>query len=293
MKVFLSWSGERSKKVALALRGWLPLMLHYIEPWMSEVDIPAGDRWAAEVGKELEASAFGIICLTPENLTQPWILFEAGALAKSLSASAVCPFLLGVELSDLAGPLAQFQGKKVEPESVLEILQAIDAKATQSNNAARIAELFEVLWPKLEARLQAIPRAAVESPAPPRSQADVLEELVSVVRSLEHRITAFESTSHRIAKNATKAPPRRSVTLIVDKDSKMPHAGASFKILPVSASFVTDTARAFGLIEKDFNVGWFLFDEVRDRSLDFDDTLNILQYFGSAEPVVKLSNVPF
>lgn len=61
MRIFISWSGGRSHHVALALRSWLPLVLHYAEPWISDKDIQAGDRWATEVGKELEGSHFGIL----------------------------------------------------------------------------------------------------------------------------------------------------------------------------------------------------------------------------------------
>ena len=64
MKVFISWSGERSKQVAVAIREWLPMILQYVEPWMSEADISAGDRWSVELSKQLEESGFGIICLT-------------------------------------------------------------------------------------------------------------------------------------------------------------------------------------------------------------------------------------
>lgn len=32
MKVFISWSGERSQALAQALRDWLPLVLHFVEP---------------------------------------------------------------------------------------------------------------------------------------------------------------------------------------------------------------------------------------------------------------------
>ena len=42
MKVFLCWSGDASKAVASALRGWLPLLNNSFEPWMSEIDIPRG-----------------------------------------------------------------------------------------------------------------------------------------------------------------------------------------------------------------------------------------------------------
>src|ERR1044071_5524752 len=101
MKIFLSWSGERSKSVALALRAWMPLVLHYVEPWLSDKDIAAGDRWSLEVGKELEQSNYGIICLTRDNLDAPWVLFEAGALSKALSAGSVCPYLLDTDFRDI------------------------------------------------------------------------------------------------------------------------------------------------------------------------------------------------
>ncbi len=56
MKVFISWSGERSQALAQAVREWLPMVLYYTEPWLSHSDIEAGERWANVVAKELETS---------------------------------------------------------------------------------------------------------------------------------------------------------------------------------------------------------------------------------------------
>jgi hypothetical protein len=56
MKVFISWSGERSQQIGNALREWIQLVLHYVEPWLSHADIDAGQRWADQVAKELENS---------------------------------------------------------------------------------------------------------------------------------------------------------------------------------------------------------------------------------------------
>jgi len=39
MKVFISWSGQRSAAVADALRYWLPKVIQALEPWMSADDI--------------------------------------------------------------------------------------------------------------------------------------------------------------------------------------------------------------------------------------------------------------
>lgn len=100
MRVFIRWSGERSRTVAQSLRDWLPLVLHYVVPWLSEADVEAGERWAQSVATELAASNFGIVCVTSENVSSPWILFEAGALTKSLETSRVIPLLLDLEFSD-------------------------------------------------------------------------------------------------------------------------------------------------------------------------------------------------
>src|SRR5579863_4546010 len=109
MDIFISWSKDRSRKAAEALHGWLPLVINAIKPWLSANDIDKGARWSADVASRLEKARFGIICLTPGNLHSDWILFEAGALSKTLQNSRVCPLLFGLQPADVKGPLAQFQ----------------------------------------------------------------------------------------------------------------------------------------------------------------------------------------
>lgn len=191
MKVFISWSGDRSKRLAQAFREWLPLVLHYVEPWLSEADIEAGERWAQSVAKELAASNFGIICVTSENITSPWVLFEAGALTKSLETSRVIPLLLDLEFSDISGPLAQFQAKKLSQAGIGEVIQSIQKAAEQPIPEARAKQLFEALWPEFEKKLEGIPD---DAPAERhmRPQHEILEELVASVRSLDSRIREVE-----------------------------------------------------------------------------------------------------
>jgi hypothetical protein len=187
MKVFIGWSGARSQALAQALHDWIPLVLHYVAPWLSETDVAAGERWGEAIAKELEASNFGIICITRENLASPWILFEAGSLAKSLKGSLVIPLLLDLEFSEISGPLAQFQAKKVDQEGLSEVIQSVNRAAAQPVPEARAKQLFEALWPEFEKRKDLIP-AQVEQARPIRSQHQILEELVAGVRSLETRL---------------------------------------------------------------------------------------------------------
>jgi hypothetical protein len=60
MKVFISWSGNTSHLVALALREWLPSVLQSIEPYVSTEEIEKGARWNAEIGRQLNDTTFGI-----------------------------------------------------------------------------------------------------------------------------------------------------------------------------------------------------------------------------------------
>lgn len=192
MKIFLSWSGERSKAVALALREWLPLVLHYAEPWMSQRDIAAGERWAIEIGHELETTHFGVICLTKDNLAAAWLLFEAGALSKAITKSAVVPYLLDADFSDISGPLSQFQAKKAERAMTLELVEAMNLKAERPIDRSRLLTLFELAWPQLEQRLRVIPAWGSEKKPVMRSQHEILEEIVASVRALDRRLEALE-----------------------------------------------------------------------------------------------------
>ena len=47
MKVFISWSGERSRLVAQELGPWLKKVIQSVEPWIS-TDMERGIKWLAE-----------------------------------------------------------------------------------------------------------------------------------------------------------------------------------------------------------------------------------------------------
>ncbi len=187
MKVFISWSGKRSKALAVALKEWLPLILQYVKPWVSDKDISAGERWAQAIAGELESSNFGILCITPENIRSEWILFEAGALSKSMMDAKVIPLLFDLELSDLTGPLSQFQALKVEQLGMLEVAKAINAVSENKAADTVIGQLVPALWPGLEKKLDEIPDKE-ESEKHMRPQTEILEDLVSEVRGLGARM---------------------------------------------------------------------------------------------------------
>jgi hypothetical protein len=182
MDVFISWSGDRSKAAAEALHSWLPKIVNALRPWLSASDIDKGARWATDVATRLEAAKVGIICITPGNLHSDWVLFEAGALSKTLQNTYVCPLLIDLQPSDVKGPLAQFQATRATKEEIRRLLKTINSALGDSAlPEPHIDEAFEVWWPKLEDQLSTLPRE--ESVQPERADRDILEEILALVRS--------------------------------------------------------------------------------------------------------------
>ena len=187
MKIFISWSGTRSKELATALKDWLPTVLQYVQPWMSSSDINSGDRWSNEIAKQLQETNFGILCVTKENLEAPWLLFEAGALAKSMQDGRVIPLRLDVDVSDITGPLQQFHSEKADDQGVKKLLSSLNASWTNPIGDDVLQNVFEPMWTVLERKIAAIPESEVAHKKS-RSTPEVLEDLVSNVRNMEMRI---------------------------------------------------------------------------------------------------------
>lgn len=167
--------------MANALREWLPNVIQAIQPWMSDSDIDKGARWSSDIASELEESVVGIICLTPENLEAPWILFESGAISRTINKTFVCPFLFQVQPSDISGPLVQFQFTKAIEDDTKKLLFTINkALGEKTLPEQTINDAFQKWWPDLEIKLQNIPD--IQGKRKERSSKEILEEILDLVR---------------------------------------------------------------------------------------------------------------
>ena len=184
MEVFISWSGERSEKVAKALHDWLPNVIQSLRPFMSSADIKEGSRWATDIATHLEQAKFGLLCLTPENLEATWLHFEAGALSKTIESAWVVPYLYKVSPTELQGPLTQFQAATADKDSTKNVMATLNSALGDNKlEEARLESSFENWWPKLETSLNEI-QLATEEAVPIRTERDILEEILDLVRSL-------------------------------------------------------------------------------------------------------------
>ncbi|MCA9469587.1 MAG: toll/interleukin-1 receptor domain-containing protein [Nitrospira sp.] len=182
MKVFICWSGARSKAFAEILQSWFPKVLGAtIKPIVS-MDISKGAVWFEELNTLLADARAGVICVTPEALHSPWIHYEAGVLTKALGDTRteftkrkhlhpirLFTFLHGVEVSELQGPLAAFQSTSAQnPEDTQRLLQTmVDLMPKQVQGAVpRWEQQFQGLWDDFQKNLRNIPPAQLETVFP-------------------------------------------------------------------------------------------------------------------------------
>lgn len=209
MKVFLSWSGQRSKEVANLLSDWLCCVIQAARPWVSTRDLDRGSLWFGEINDQLKDTTVGIICLTQENKGRPWILFEAGALAKGLSTSRVCTLLVDLEPKDIEDPLAQFNHTFPNRESVLGLVKTLNnSLAVNALDNRILDQVFETYWPQFEAKFAEILKTTDQAVATkPRPKEDVMVEILENTRMLNSRIRRLEYDQEQSRREYQILPP--------------------------------------------------------------------------------------
>jgi hypothetical protein len=193
VRVFISWSGEPSRSIARVLRGWLQAVAQHVEPWMSDQEIETGRRWNEEIAKALDDTDFGIVCVTAENQHAPWLMFEAGGLAKRLGVGRVVPLRIGLKSAQLKEPLASFQGVDLNKEGVRRLVQDVMALRDNPLSQAQVDEIFEDAWPRLEAKVDEAMQQSPDVERPSRSPDDMLEEVLEGVRRIEREQSRLEA----------------------------------------------------------------------------------------------------
>ncbi len=156
MKVFISWSGELSQRIAAVLDEYLPHFIQGIQTFFSPA-IMRGDRWLDSLYGELEENSFGIFCLTPEALPSLWMSYEAGAIASRTRKAKVVPLLFGLSVRDLQEtPYAPFMATPYNRREMLSLIRTINASMQNPRDASVLERTFDAFWPQLDDRLRAI-----------------------------------------------------------------------------------------------------------------------------------------
>jgi hypothetical protein len=196
MKVFISWSGERSKLVALALNELLPAILQPVECWMSEESLQKGKPWFDQLRKELDQILFGVFCVTGENQDSWWMQWEAGFLSSSteLGDRRVAPFAIGLAKGEITGPLSIYQATEPTREDVLRLVKDINSSLPDGRSISErsLTATFTHVWPTLEKRLQEAIDLQIDSSESVAPIKDRSAEIVALLRESQRQVAVLD-----------------------------------------------------------------------------------------------------
>lgn len=158
-KIFISWSGARSKEIAIALKNCLETDVFCntnLRCFVSDQDIASGADWWDKIQKELKSCKLGIVCITKENLRAPWIYFEAGAIvARDVP---VIPFLINCNRKQLSEtPLGGKESREFHnPKDFIHMLRDISHTMGYTKELAdtQVEALGEQAYKKLRETLK-------------------------------------------------------------------------------------------------------------------------------------------
>jgi TIR domain len=203
MGVFIGWSGKNTKshQVAEALRRWLKQVIQGCEPWVSSQDIDAGERWVSELFGQLDIHKVGIVCVTKENQAEPWLNFEARTLAKQMKGdkseeSRVCPLLIDMTENDVTGPMKLLQMVVLDNDGIgmFKVLQTVNKSGTKPLSDDELKGSFDMWWPTLQTELDKMKVPEKQPEKSSRSWDDILDEILTLVRSIDKATTRQQAT---------------------------------------------------------------------------------------------------
>ncbi len=146
-KVFVSWAGDRAFVLAEMLERWLPTIVPGTRAFYSP-EIGGGYIWLTKLLKELTSAEYGIICVSKENQTSPWLHFETGALWQRAGKEIpVCPLLLDMPVNSLKPPLSFFQAKRFGEKGVLDVARGI--AEGEGITTDQLKRNMKAVWPQL------------------------------------------------------------------------------------------------------------------------------------------------
>jgi len=136
-------------------------------------------------------------------------------LSKVIDTSRVVPLLLDLKISDVTGPLAQFQAVLAgDKEDVFSLVQSLAVLSSPPVTGERLRRLFDAFWPELENRITDLSSADIGKPRQEnRTEREILEEVLVLSRRTEKELTRVanirtgESVIRSRGHTSTEQPP--------------------------------------------------------------------------------------
>ncbi|KSV63092.1 hypothetical protein N183_36240 [Sinorhizobium sp. Sb3] len=157
MKLFISWSKNTSKEIALTLKEFLSDFFRSknLEIYLS-TSIQPGENWFDSIRDGIKDSEICIIVMTDENELSRWTHFEAGAIAFNTKSSNVIPLLVTSRDLDETSPLKHFQYVRNTHHEMLKLIRLVKSVGRLTGvRQDEVSKRFDDLYPKFEAQITA------------------------------------------------------------------------------------------------------------------------------------------
>ena len=254
MLLFIGWSGETSKKIAESLKRWIENVNPNVVPFVSFEDISLGANWNSALSKALTDANYGVLCVTPDNMKAPWLLYETGLMEAAMrqhnpqGEPYITPLLFGVEHSgNLPSPLSHYQSAKFNRETMRRLV-------TQTNDVCRKlygAELMKA-------------RAGDRIDETFLTENELAQNFDGLYGELETEITEILQTAGYLSPPNVLAMPKQETT------TPKPEESTENSSLTVLSQQMEDIYRQFGSypeIARVYFEGRQILDQFRDESI--------------------------
>jgi hypothetical protein len=232
MRVFISWSGDRSHRVAGALHRWIGIAFPTLDPWLSS-DMEKGRSWAANLFDGLTSSIIGILCVSAEA-EHDWMAFEAGALLDAPGDTLVA-LLIDPDPAQLAGsPIGAFAAFAADASGLRALAIHLSEHSGHPVSEERVHELSATLLRDITATGTAkvrdfelnlvLPEGSHTQPVSPLRDMEWLGAIEGIVAALRRDLALtikdydFATFSHLDMRKAEWLPlPKRISSILTDQ----------------------------------------------------------------------------
>src|SRR4029077_19732883 len=133
-----------------------------------------------------------------------------------------CTLLIGLESSDVTGPLALFQATKPTRKGLLQLVKTLNnALGKDAVKEAQVEQVFDLVWPKLEESLAKLPSDKA-SERPLRPEDEMIREILDTVRSSSQRDAALMNRLvtlvEKLASPKLSPRPLSRLSALIDPD---------------------------------------------------------------------------
>ncbi|MGL4697441.1 hypothetical protein [Enterococcus larvae] len=191
MDVFLSWSQSPSREYAEIFNKYIPIVMQHVNPFMSSQSIEKGSIGTKVIYDNLSNTGVGLLFMTPNNISEQWINFEAGALFKGHDLNRVTPLLFDGCEKILKGPIRSLQYSEFSKDNVFAAFQSINNNSREEKlSEERLSASFDNIWEKIENEIKSVNFEYDES----ETEVDVLE--IKLDRILDE-LASIKQTNNR------------------------------------------------------------------------------------------------